>query len=131
MANGEQANTFVNKNIARLSIKNPRAASILHVILAQLDEDKTLVISQNNLARLGKCSLATLKRSLKVLRENWVDISNIGNTGSVCSYRINERLLWEYSDEDNIKVAIFKATVLTSSNEQMEEVRDEQLQCIV
>jgi hypothetical protein len=103
---------------AKLSIANPRAASVLHVMISQIGRNNALVTSQGNLARLSGCSLPTLKRALTVLREqNWIQLVQIGPTGTACAYVINDRVAWQGS-RDGIRYSLFSASVLVSDDEQ-------------
>jgi Firmicute plasmid replication protein (RepL) len=103
---------------AKLAVANPRAASVLHVMVAQLGRNNALVASQANLARLSGCSLPTLKRALSVLREqNWIQLVQIGPTGTACAYVINDRVAWQ-GNRDSIRYSLFSASVLASDDEQ-------------
>lgn len=103
---------------AKLSVSNPRAASILHVIVSQMGRSNALVASQANLARAAGCSVATLKRSLSVLKEqNWLEIQQIGPTGTACAYIVNDRVAWNGA-RDGIRYSLFSASVLISDDEQ-------------
>lgn len=119
MPKSKGRNVAGSPGLAALSVRNPRAASVLQVILSKMDENSALVISQMNLSRVAGCSLATLKRSLRVLRhENWVEVCQLGPTGTVCAYVVNERLLWEPSDDAGVSYSLFNATVMASNDEQ-------------
>lgn len=103
---------------AKLAVANPRAASVLHVMVAQLGRNNALVTSQGNLARLCGCSLPTLKRALAVLREqNWIQLVQIGPTGTACAYVINDRVAWQ-GNRESIRYSLFSASVLVSDDEQ-------------
>lgn len=119
MPTSKGRNPAYSPGLAALSVKNPRAASVLQVILAKMDRNSALVISQMNLSRVAGCSLATLKRSLKLLRdESWIEVCQLGPTGTVCAYVVNERLLWEPEDASGIRYSLFDAKVLASNDEQ-------------
>jgi len=106
---------------AVLASENPRAASVMMVIVAQMGRHNAIVASQSNLARLAKCSLATLKRAIAVLREEqWLDIRQIGPTGTACAYIVNDRVAWSGS-RDGIRYSLFSAAVLVSDDEQPDQ----------
>jgi len=106
---------------AKLSVSNPRAASILHVLVSQMGRHNALVTSQANLARAAGCSVATLKRSLTLLREQgWIEMKQIGPTGTACAYIINDRVAWT-GKRDGIRYSLFSAAVLLSDDEQRDK----------
>ena len=103
---------------AKLSVSNPRAASVLHVLVSQMERHNALVASQANLARAAGCSIATLKRSLALLREqSWIEIKQIGPTGTACAYIVNDRVAWT-GKRDGTRYSLFSAAVLLSDDEQ-------------
>lgn len=120
----EQAGTWVqtdraaHEKWAKLSIGNPRAASVLHVLVAQMGRHNAIVASQSNLARAAGCSLPTLKRALAVLREQgWIEVRQIGPTGTACAYIVNDRVAWT-GKRDGIRYSLFSAAILISDDEQ-------------
>ena len=88
------------------------------VLVAQMGRHNAIVASQANLARLAKCSLATFKRAISVLKENhWIDVRQIGPTGTACAYVVNDRVAWN-GKRDGIRYSLFSANVLLSDDEQ-------------
>jgi len=103
---------------AKLAITNPRASSVLHVLLANIGRSNAVVVSQRTLAQLANCSRATLQRALDVLRDgNWIEVRQIGPTGTANAYIINDRVAW-YGNRDGLRYSLFSATVLVSEEEQ-------------
>lgn len=124
----KQAGTWVqteraaHERWAKLSIESPRSASIMHVIISKMGRNNALVISQKTLAKLASCSLRTLQYSLKILRDqNWIDIRQIGPTGTACAYIVNDRVAWSGA-RDGIRYSLFSATVMVSDDEQPDRV---------
>lgn len=113
-----QTDRSAHEKWAKLAVANPRAASVLHVLVAQMGRHNALVTSQSNFARAAGCSVATLKRSLSVLREqNWIEVRPIGPTGTACAYIVNDRVAWT-GKRDGIRYSLFSAAVLLSDDEQ-------------
>ena len=101
-----------------LAVENPRAAALLHVIVAKMGRHNALVASQETLATLAKCSARTIRRSLQVLREeNWVEVRQVGPSGTVNAYIVNDRVAWS-GNRDGIRYSLFSAAVLLSDSEQ-------------
>lgn len=101
-----------------LAAENPRAASVMMILVAQMGRHNALVISQSNLARLARCSVRTLQRALDVLRENlWVEVRQIGSNGTQNAYVVNDRVAWT-GNRDGRRYSLFTAAVLLSDDEQ-------------
>jgi hypothetical protein len=106
------------EKFSKLSVRNPRAASILAVLISQMGRHNALVTSQQTLAKLADCSLRTLQYSLKTLKEgHWIEVRQIGPTGTACAYIINDRVAWS-GNRDGIRYSMFSAAVLVADNEQ-------------
>tara|TARA_R110000822_G_C15274507_1_gene489535 strand:+ start:327 stop:782 length:456 start_codon:yes stop_codon:yes gene_type:complete len=77
-----------------------------------------IVASQATLAKAAGCGLNTFKRALTVLREQgWVEVRQIGPTGTTCAYIINDRVAWT-GKRDGIRYSLFSAAVLIADDEQ-------------
>lgn len=75
--------------LAMLNRENPRAASLMLVLMANMDGKGAVVISQAALAKLCNCSLNTVKRSIACLVEgDWVQAVS-DNPGSPLAYVVN------------------------------------------
>lgn len=106
---------------ARLAMANPRASSLLHMLIAQMGRNNAVVASQASIARVVGCSVRTLQRALDALKaENWIEVRQVGATGF--AYIINSRVVWSGA-RDGIRYSLFDATVLVSEDEQPD--RDE------
>ncbi len=103
---------------SKLAMSSPRAASVMMTMVAQMGRHNALVASQTTLARATGCGLNTLKRALAVLRENnWVEVRQLGPTGTACAYIVNDRVAWT-GNRDGIRYSLFSAAVLVSDDEQ-------------
>lgn len=101
--------------------ENPRAASVMMLLVSKMGRHNAIVASQNNLARLSNCSVRTLQRSLEVLRENnWIDVRQIGPNGTINAYIINDRVAWS-GNRDGRRYSLFSATILVSDDEQPDQ----------
>lgn len=103
---------------AKLTVENPRASALLQVILARLGPHNALVASQSTLAELAGCSLSTIQRAIKTLREGrWIDVKQIGPTGTACAYVVNDEVVWTGKREGK-RYALFSASVIVAEAEQ-------------
>lgn len=111
---------------ASLIGRQPRAAALLHLLVANMDRSGALVASQATLATLMGASVATVKRALVVLTaENWVDVVRVGSErGGVNAYVVNRRVAWA-DKRENQRYASFDARILVSEAEQAGPVRDD------
>lgn len=118
-----QTELAAHEQWAKLSVTNPRASSVLHVLLARMGRSNAVVASQKTLAKMAGCSVRTLQYALTTLREgNWIEVRQIGSTGTANAYIINDRVAW-YGNRDGMRYSLFSATVLVSEEEQPD--RDE------
>lgn len=104
---------------AELIAQAPRAAQLLHLLVANMDKTNALIASQATLARMSNVSVATTKRALHVLTEQaWIQTIRLGGErGGALAYIVNSRVAWADSRE-NLKFARFNARVLVSSQDQ-------------
>ena len=113
--------------LAELNRDNPKAATLMLVLMANMDNQAALVASQETLADLCKCGLNTIKRAVAVLvKGNWIETSSIGKgRGSTLSYSINNRVAWA-DKRKNLEYAHVNAKLILAKKDQ-EEVRTEPL----
>ena len=97
----------------------PKAAQLMHMLVANMDRKGAVVASQKTLAEMMGCSVATIKRSLKVLTDdNWLDVARIGSErGGVNAYLVNRRVAWA-DKRENQRYAAFDARIIVSASEQ-------------
>lgn len=113
-----QTERAAHEQWAQLGRENPRAAMLLHILIANMDERGALVASQQTLATLCQCSLATIKRAVSDLSAGyWIQTISIGSgRGSSLAYVVNSRVAWA-DKRENLKYAAFSARVLISEKD--------------
>jgi len=103
---------------AALLRKSPRAAELLHLLVARVGEHNAVVISQKTLAELMACNERTVQRAVSTLREGrWIEVRQVGDRGTVNAYVLNRNVVWS-GPRDGIRYALFSATVVVSDQEQ-------------
>lgn len=104
---------------AQLCAKKPRAAALLHTLVAHMDRRGALVISQTALAELTGTSVATTKRAIADLKAGrWIQTIRIGSErGGALAYVVNSRVAWG-DKREHLRYARFDAVVYASSAEQ-------------
>lgn len=107
-----------------LALKGSVAASrVMHLLLARIGDHNAVIISQKTLASLLKCDERTVQRAVSMLRKhNWIEVRQVGNTGTVNAYVVNDRIGWS-GPRDGIRYSLFSAAVVVSDQEQPD--RDE------
>lgn len=103
---------------AGLISRKPRAAALLHLIIANMNSRGALIASQTTLAELSGTSVSTVKRAIKVLvDEQWVQTIRIGSErGGALAYVVNRRVAWA-DKRKNGQYALFDARVLVSERD--------------
>jgi len=118
-----QTDRMAHEKWAALAVDNHRAAAVLHILISKMGRHNALVISQKTLAQLSKCGVRTISTAIAVLKEQqWIEVRQIGPTGTACAYIINDRVAWS-GKRDGIRYSLFSAAVLVSDKEQPDKER--------
>ncbi len=113
-----QTERAAHEKWAQLAVMHPRACALMHVIVSRMGRHNALVASQKTLAKLTGCTDRTVRTALQVLRNGgWLEIRQIGPTGTACAYVVNDRVAWS-GNRDGIRYSLFSAAVLISDDEQ-------------
>ena len=103
---------------AKLIAEAPKAAQLMHLLVARIGENNAVVISQKNLIRLMGASRPTVQRAVKKLRDDlWIEVRQIGDRGTTNAYVVNDRVAW-LGRRDGIRYSLFSAAVIISDDEQ-------------
>lgn len=104
---------------AALIGKKPKAAQLLHLLVANMDKRGAVIVSQKVLAEMMGVHRNTVTTAVQVLEfGNWIDSVRIGSEkGGVKAYMINRRVAWA-DKRENQRYAAFDARVIASSTEQ-------------
>lgn len=104
---------------AKLIRSSPKAAELLHLLVANMDKKAAVVVSQKILAEMMGAHINTVKKSISILREgNWIDVVRVGSErGGVNAYLVNRRVAWA-DKRENQQFAWFDARIITSTTEQ-------------
>ncbi len=113
-----------------LVARKPAAATLLHKLVAHMDRSGAVVVSHGTLAALCGYSTATVKRAIADLKsERWIEVLYVGGKGATCAYIVNNRVAWA-DKRENLHLAMFSARVITSLEEQHEEMAQNPLRRI-
>lgn len=112
---------------AKLIRTSPKAAELLHLLVANMDKKSAVVVSQKVLADMMGAHINTVKKSIVILRDgNWIDVVRVGSErGGVNAYLVNRRVAWA-DKRENQHYASFDARIITSASEQDRDVSEHQ-----
>lgn len=103
---------------AALMRQSPRAAELMHLLVARMGKHNAVIISQGTLAKLMNRHVNTVSKAIKELAAaNWIEVRQLGERGTVNAYVINDRVAWS-GKREGIRYSLFSATVILSENEQ-------------
>jgi hypothetical protein len=106
-----------------LAAHSASAHKTLWTLCKLMDKQNAVMLSAQALAKLCGYSLATVKRSVALLREKrWIDVAKAGNTNV---YRVNSAIFWQARADG--KWASFTAQVVLDWEEQDEQTRSSAL----
>lgn len=106
---------------AGLVRSSPRAAELLHLLVAQMGQHNAVVISQGTLATMMGRNRRTVMRAVEVLAEgNWLRALQIGDRGTVNAYVVNDQVAWQ-GKREGMRYSLFSASVVIAEAEQAAE----------
>lgn len=112
---------------AALLRQSPRAAELLHLLVARVGDHNAVVISQKTLAGLMGRHVNTVASAIKdLVAGHWIEVRQIGDRGTVNAYVVNRNVVWS-GPRDGIRYALFSAAVVVSDQEQPDrDILDQQ-----
>ncbi len=103
---------------AKLIGRKPRAAMLLHHLVAQMGHQNAVVVPQRVLAKLMNCSQETVKRAVAdLVAERWIQVVKLNGPGTVNAYVVNDRVAWG-QPRDQLRLSAFSATVVADYEDQ-------------
>lgn len=103
---------------ARLIARKPRAAMLLHHLVAQMGHQNAVVVSQKTLSKLMGTSLRTTQYAIADLTaEKWIQVVRMNGPGTVSAYVVNDRIAWGEA-RDQLRLSVFSAAVVADFEDQ-------------
>jgi hypothetical protein len=103
---------------ANLIAKKPRAAILLHHLVAKMGHQNAVVISQKTLGKLMTCGLRTVQYAISdLVAERWISVVKLNGPGSVAAYVVNDRVAWGQPREE-LRLSVFSAMVVADIDDQ-------------
>lgn len=104
---------------AKLTIKSPRSAALMHHLIARMGHQNAVVVSQKTLAKLMGCSLSTLKRAVAdLVADRWIQAVKLGSAGTINAYVVNDRVAWGQPRDQRPSLSVFSAYVVADQEDQ-------------
>lgn len=105
---------------AGLIARKPRAAMLLHHLVAQMGHQNAVVVSQKTLAKLVGCSLRTIQYAITdLVADRWISVVKLNGPGTVSAYVVNDRVAWG-QPRDQLRLSVFSAAVVVDHDDQDE-----------
>ncbi len=106
----------------KLTMRSPRAAAVMHHLVANMGHQNAVVVGQKTLAKLVGCSLRTVQYALADLeRDQWIQVVQIGANGTVNAYVVNSSVAWGESRDQIGRLSVFQAAVIADAEDQTED----------
>ena len=103
---------------ANLIARKPKAAMLLHHLVAQMGHKNAVVVSQKTLAKMLACSLRTVQYAISDLAsERWIQIVRLNGPGTVSAYVVNDRVAWG-QPRNELVLSNFSANVVADAEDQ-------------
>jgi len=104
---------------ARLIARRPRAAELLHHLVANMGHQNAVIVPQKVLAQLMGRSVDTVQRAIRdLIAEQWIQVVKLNGPGTVSAYIINSRVAWGEARADMPRLSVFSATVVADYDDQ-------------
>ena len=103
---------------ANLIARKPRAAILLHHLVAQMGHQNAVVVSQKTLAKLVRCSLRTVQYAISdLVAEHWIQVVKLNGPGTISAYVVNDRVAWG-QPRGELVLSVFSAAVVADKDDQ-------------
>lgn len=113
-----QTERAAHETWGRLTVSSPRAAALMHHLVAQMDQSAAVVASHAALAAITGMSPSTIKRAINDLKAgNWIEVVQLGGKGGALAFVINSNVGWA-TRRDKLHLAVFTARVIAVGDEQ-------------
>lgn len=104
-----------------LALNSPRAAGLLHHLVANMGHQNAIVINQKTLAKIMRCTVRTVQRAIDdLVADHWIQSVSLGGAGTVNAYVVNDQVAWGESRDSMPRVSTFSARVVADIDDQSE-----------
>lgn len=102
-----------------LAMASPRAAALMHQLVANMGAQNAVVVNQKTLAKMMKCNVRTVQRAIDdLVADRWIDAVSLGGAGTVNAYVVNDQVAWGEKRNDMPRLSLFSAAVVANLDDQ-------------
>lgn len=102
---------------AKLSVKKPIAAGVMHYLAAAVGPQNAVVVPQRTIAKIIGVSDRSVRNAIgDLVAGGWIQAVKIG-AGRECACVLNSRVAWS-DKRDNLRLAQFSAEVIADFDDQ-------------
>jgi DNA-binding transcriptional regulator YhcF (GntR family) len=110
---------------SKLTMESPRAGAVMHRLVALMGHQNAVMISLKALAKLMGCNERTVRRAISDLEKgNWIQVVQLGQSGTVNAYVVNDRVAWGEKREHLPTLSVFSARIVADAADQSEQTLD-------
>jgi len=114
-----QTERAAHEQWSALAMSSPRAAALMHRLVALMSHQNAVVIPQKTLAKLMGCNERTIRRAVDdLVKGRWVRVVQLGASGSVNAYVVNSNVAWGEQRDLRARLAVFNAVVVGDLDDQ-------------
>jgi hypothetical protein len=104
---------------AKLTIKSPRSAALMHHLIARMGHQNAVVVSQKTLAKLMGCHVNTVQRAVAdLVADRWIQAVKLGSAGTINAYVVNDQVAWGQPRDQRPSLSVFSAYVVADREDQ-------------
>jgi len=104
---------------ARLTVKSPRSAALMHHLVARMGHQNAVVVSQKTLAKLMGCNERTVRRAVSdLVTDRWIQAVKLGSAGTINAYVVNDQVAWGQPRDHRPALSVFSAYVVADAADQ-------------
>ena len=113
-----QTERKAHEDWANLIGRKPKAAMLLHHLVAKMGQQNAVVVSQKTLAKLIGVTDRTVRTAVSdLVAERWIQVVKMNGPGTVAAYVVNDRVAWG-QPRDQLRLSVFSATVVADIEDQ-------------
>lgn len=113
---------------SKLTMRSPRAAAVMHRLVAMMGHQNAVVISMKTLAKSMLCNERTVRRAIDdLVDDRWIQRVQLGQRGTCNAFVVNAAVAWGEKREHIGRLAVFHASVVADEGDQVGEIAQTQL----